>query len=99
MKRIEILDEAARDIEAGIAFYNSIEQGAGDYFRDSIISDLRGLQLYFGQHRIHHNYHRTFSNKFPYAIYYRDRDNLRQVIAILDMRRSPHWISNQIKDR
>jgi hypothetical protein len=69
------------------------------YFRDSIIADLRRLSVYFGEHRIHLGYFRALSSKFPYAIYYRDKDGVRQVVAVLDLRRSPKWIRDQLTAR
>ena len=47
-KIVSVLAEAAFDIERGIDFYDAIEDGVGLYFRDSIIADLRPLNVYFG---------------------------------------------------
>ena len=88
-KHIVVLAEAASDIERGIDFYNSIEDGVGRYFRDSMIAELCRLGLYFGKHRIHLGFFRALSSRFPYAIYYRDKGDIRQVVAVLDLRRSP----------
>ncbi len=98
-KNVVVLAAAASDIERGIDFYNAIEDGVGLYFRDSIIADLRLLGVYFGHHRIHHGFSRSLSSKFPYAIYYRDKDYIRQVVAILDLRRSPNWIRETLIER
>jgi plasmid stabilization system protein ParE len=100
MKRnIIVLSEAASDIERGIDFYNAIEDGVGLYFRDSIIADIRRLGVYFGVHRIHLGFFRALSSKFPYAIYYRDHEETRQVVAVLDLRRSPEWVRDQLTER
>lgn len=100
MKRnVRVLAEAAYDIERGIDFYDAIENGVGLYFRDSIIADIRRLGVYFGEHRIHLGYFRALSSRFPYAIYYRDMDETRQVVAVLDLRRSPEWIRDQLTAR
>jgi plasmid stabilization system protein ParE len=69
------------------------------YFSDSIIADLRRLGVYFGEHRIHLGFFRALSSRFPYAIYYRDKDDFRQVVAVLDLRRSPEWIRDQLTER
>jgi hypothetical protein len=98
-KNVVVLAEAASDIERGIDFYNAIEDGVGLYFRDSIIADLRRLGVYFGEHRIHLGYLRALSSRFPYAIYYRDKDGVRQVVAVLDLRRSPEWLREQLTER
>ena len=65
------------------------DPGVGDYFRDSIIADLRRLEHYFGQHAVHFGFHRALSDRFPHAIYYRDDETTRTVVAVLDMRRDP----------
>ena len=98
-KNVVVLEEAASDIERGIDFYNAIEDGVGLYFRDSIIADLRRLGVYFGKHRVHSGFFRALSSRFPYAIYYRDKDDIRQIVAVLDLRRSPEWIRDQLSGR
>ena len=98
-KHIVVLSQAASDIERGIDFYNRMEKGVGDYFRDSIVADIRRLGIYFGQHRVHLGYFRALSSRFPYAIYYRDTDQARQVVAVLDLRRSPEWVRETLTDR
>ena len=40
---VVVLDEAAEDLEAGKAFYDSREQGIGDYFIDSLLADIDSL--------------------------------------------------------
>ena len=98
-KLVIVLQEAASDIERGIDFYNAIEDGVGLYFRDSIIADIRRLGVYFGEHRNHQGFLRALSSRFPYAIYYQDKDAIRQVVAVLDLRRSPEWIHDQLTAR
>ena len=98
-KQVVVLSEAASDIEQGMGFYEMIEQGVGSYFRDSIIADLRRLGLYFGEHSVHFGFFRALSLRFPYAIYYRDQGEIRQVVAVLDLRRDPDWIRDQLVSR
>lgn len=98
-KKVLVLAEAASDIERGIDFYDAIEDSVGLYFRDSIIADIRRLGVYFGEHRIHLGYFPALSSRFPYAIYYRDMKGTRQVVAVLDLRRSPEWIRDQLSAR
>lgn len=97
--KVVILSQAASDLEDGIDFYDGIEPGVGAYFRDSLISDIRRLGFFFGQHAMHSGYHRALSGRFPFAIYYRDQSGLRQVIAVLDMRRNPSWIREELESR
>ena len=99
MRKIEVLEEAQYDLLRGYFFYEGQDQGLGSYFRDQIRQDVRSLGNYFGQHRIHFGFHRVLSLIFPYAIYYRDLKNTRQIVAILDMRQSPTKIQTILKGR
>jgi hypothetical protein len=98
-RQVAVLAEAATDIEHAIDFYDGIEPGLGAYFRDSIMSDMRRLGLHFGTHAVHFGLHRALSHRFPFAIYYRDRNDRREVIAILDLRRNPSWLKRQLGAR
>ncbi|MDY6989434.1 MAG: type II toxin-antitoxin system RelE/ParE family toxin, partial [Thermodesulfobacteriota bacterium] len=68
---IEILDEAEKDLIDGFAFYERQSEGLGEYFVDSIFSDLESLRLYAGIHAFYFGYHRLLAKRFPFAIYYR----------------------------
>ena len=48
--RIEILCEAQQDLTDGFRFYESQAIGLGDYFLDSLFSDIDSLHLYAGIH-------------------------------------------------
>jgi hypothetical protein len=43
MRRIVVLEEAAEDIEGGREFYDLQKIGVGDYFKDTILSDIESL--------------------------------------------------------
>ncbi len=80
-KPIRILAEAAADIQRGMDFYNAIEEGAGNHFRDRILADIQRLGSYFGEPRTHAGCSRILASKFPFAIFFRDHPENRQVIA------------------
>ena len=48
--KIEILYEAEKDIVNGISFYESQKENLGNYFLDSIFSDIESLHIYAGIH-------------------------------------------------
>ncbi len=48
--KVLVLKEAVMDLEEGRLFYDTKEQDIGDYFFDSLISDLESLRLYAGIH-------------------------------------------------
>jgi len=89
--RIELHDSAEKDLLNGHDFYERQSKGLGNYFLESLFSDIDSLYLYAGIHAIHFGYHRLLSKRFPFAIYYNlDKDIIR-VYAILDCRRNPAW--------
>ncbi len=96
---IVVLDSAAEDIKSGKDFYDSREPGIGDYFEESILSDLDSLILYAGIHAVHFGFHRMLSKRFPFGIYYEVKEDVAVVYAILDMRRDPVWIRDELRGR
>jgi len=96
---VVILEDAAEDMEAGRDFYESREPGVGDYFIDSILSDLDSLVLYAGIHALQFGFPRMLSKRFPFGIYYEVHRDTAYVYAILDMRQDPGWIRSELQRR
>lgn len=96
---IVVLEEAASDMEDGRHFYEQQEKGIGDYFWDSLISDIESLKLYAGVHQRYSGLYRMPSKRFPYAIYYEVTDAVAYIVAVLPMRRSPLWIDKKVSGR
>ncbi len=48
--QVLVLDEVADDLNDGKDFYDQSEAGVGDYFWDSLISDIESLIIYAGIH-------------------------------------------------
>jgi hypothetical protein len=86
---VVILEDATEDLESGAQFYESCATGVGDYFLDSILSDLDSIVLFAGVHPIYFGFHRMLSKRFPFGIYYEVKDDDAYVYAILDLRRDP----------
>jgi len=95
--KIEILSDAAEDLLAGFHFYERQSSGLGDYFLDSLYSDIDSLLLYAGIHAVVYGKHRTLSKRFPYAIYYSVEAETIRVHAILDCRRNPAWTRKRLR--
>lgn len=95
--KVQILDQAADDLADGFRFYERQAEGLGDYFLDSMWSDIQSLRFYSGIHAIHNGYHRLLSKRFPYAIYYRIEQGVARVRAVLDCRRNPEHLSERLK--
>lgn len=94
---VQVLDEATVDLADGYHFYERQAEGLGDYFLDSLWSDINSLRLYAGIHVIYHGYYRLLSRRFPYAVYYRVDDGVARVRAVLDCRRDPDWTSKRLR--
>ena len=87
--KIRILDEAEQDLIDGFLFYEKQANGLGNYFLDSLFSDIDSLLLYAGIHSVYFSYHRLLSRRFPFAIYYKIESDIASVIAVLDCRQDP----------
>lgn len=95
---MKILPSAMEDLRRGWQFYEWQQKGLGEYFLDSLFSDIESLKLYPGVHRIVFGYHRLLSKRFPFAIYY-EFDGADQILIfrILDMRQDPSSIVGELK--
>ncbi len=74
-------------------------KGSGDYFVESILSDLDSLVLYAGIHPIYFGFSRMLPDRFPFGIYYEVEGDVAYVYAILDLRRDPLWIRSELTRR
>ena len=96
--RIEILDRAAIDLTDGFYFYETQQSGLGDYFLNSLYSDIESLQIYAGIHRkAYKDYHRLLSKRFPFAVFYKTSNNSVFIYAVVDCRRDESWIKARLK--
>lgn len=92
--KIEILSIAMRDIQLGQHFYEQQQAGLGNYFLDTLFSDIDALLLYAGIHQQFFGYYRALSKRFPYAIYYRLDGKTISVWRVLDCRQKPSQTIN-----
>ncbi|MES9857216.1 MAG: type II toxin-antitoxin system RelE/ParE family toxin [Sedimenticola sp.] len=96
IKQLQILSEAEVDLEDGKLFYESQELGIGEYFWDSLLSDIGSLLIYAGVHIKEYGYYRMPSKRFPYSIYYDVKGDTVFVVAILPERRNPVWTRSKL---
>jgi hypothetical protein len=94
--KIKVLDTALDDLESGFLFYDNQKQGLGDYFLDTLWSDIISLRLCASIHSKRYAYYCMFSKRFPYAIYYKVGNNIAYIHAVLDCRRNPKWIRKRL---
>ncbi|HWY74670.1 MAG TPA: type II toxin-antitoxin system RelE/ParE family toxin [Verrucomicrobiae bacterium] len=94
--KIRILASGIADLERGKDFYERQGEGLGQYFMDSLFSDIDSLALYAGTHSTHWGYFRLLSKRFPYAVYYRIDNDVIQVWRVLDCRQHPRKIKRAL---
>jgi len=99
VERIQILSDAENDLYEGRAFYDKQGTNIGDYFFDSLLSDIESLVIYAGIHRQEFGFYRMLAKRFPYAIYYVLNEEIASVVAVLPMRRDPVWIETKMLGR
>jgi plasmid stabilization system protein ParE len=96
--KIRILASALLDLKEGRDFYERQATGVGDYFQDSLFTDIDSLVLYGGIHGKVFGFHRVLSKRFPYAIYYRvEGESCVIVYRVLDCRREPASIRKALE--
>ncbi len=96
--KIEILSSAMADLAEGRFFYEKQGEGLGEYYFDSLFSDIDSLTLYGGIHPIFYGYHRMLSKRFPYAVYYTLKgQSMVTVWRVLDLRRDPKKIKYSLE--
>ena len=95
--KIKLLSSALDDLSEGRLFYEKLGEGLGEYFFDSLFSDIDSLTLYGGIHHKFFGYHRMLSKRFPYAIYYKlGKESVVVVWRVLDLRRDPMKIRQSL---
>ena len=96
--KIKILSSARQDLLDGYHFYEAQSPGMGEYFLDSLSSDIDSLLVTHGVHaRFFNRYYRLLSKRFPFAVYYQLEHETIWVYAVLDCRKKPAWIRKQLK--
>lgn len=95
--KIEILTQAKEDLFDGYRFYERQEPGIGDYFLDSLSSDIDSLLLHHGYHRQFFGFHRMIARVFPFSIYYRIEGKVIFVDAVVDQRKDPASIKRLLQ--
>jgi hypothetical protein len=96
--KLEILDQAARDLVEGFRFYEDQGEGVGSYFLTNLYADIDVLYFSAGIHsKPYKHYHRLLSRRFPFAIFYTIQEDTVFIHAVLDCRRSPAWIRGRLQ--
>ena len=97
--KVRILTDAVNDMQDGKRFYEHQDPILGNYFWDSIITDLESLQVYGGIHSKKFGFYRMIAKRFPFAIYYDVKEETVFVVAVLPMRNNPEKIAQSLQNR
>jgi hypothetical protein len=95
--KIKILPSALEDLDRGRRFYARQEKSIGDYFLDSLFSDIDSLELYAGIHMKVFDFHRLLAKRFPHAVYYKVDGDVCIVFRVLDCRQEPEKTKEALK--
>lgn len=92
-----VLPSAIEDLYKSRLFYERQGEGLGEYFFESLFSDIDSLALFAGIHEKHFGYYRLLAKRFPYAVYYKTDQTTIVVWRVLDLRRNPNSIRKALK--
>jgi plasmid stabilization system protein ParE len=95
--KVLVLSSAENDLRAGFEFYERRQVGIGTYFLECISRDIDALEVEVGIHRTEDGYHRRLSDRFPFAIYYTVETDAVRVWRVLDLRRDPVWLRQELR--
>ncbi len=96
MKKVLISEDAFGDLNDGFLFYEAQDFGLGDYFTACLRADIEGLKITAGIHKEVHGFHRLLSRVFPHGIFYTAQADVVTILAVIDLRRNPDWISSRL---
>jgi plasmid stabilization system protein ParE len=99
LKNVIILARAGDDLEQLRLFYEGQQPGIGEHCVDSVLVGVSKLAQTSGIHSRRQQYHRMIDTTFHLGIYYREEGDDVLVVAIIDLRRDPKWLQNQLRQR
>ena len=97
--KVVIEATAYDDVDLVSDFYERQEPGVGAYFIQQFAHTARSLNVTGGSHSLRRGFHFCLVERFPVAIYYKVEGDEVRIRGVLDCRRSPKWISRQLKKR
>lgn len=92
-KPVEFLDEASAEYEATIDWYVSRSDSSASNFAQEIAQAIGRIAETPGRFPTSlHNTRKLLLHKFPFAVIYRERPSVIQILAIAHARRRPgYW--------
>ena len=99
MRKVTVLEPANADAAIGWEWYEKRDPGAGHYFAVTVSAAVKSLATYHGTHPKRFGYFRMLVPNFPFGVFYRELADATEVVAVLDLRRSPSWMRRQLRQR
>jgi hypothetical protein len=99
MKKILISEDAFGDLNDGFLFYEAQDFGLGDYFTACLRADIEGLKVTAAIHRRIQGFNRLLSRVFPHGIFYMVHADEVTILAVIDLRRNPDWITSRLNKK
>ncbi|MDL5046254.1 hypothetical protein QQ054_09425 [Oscillatoria amoena NRMC-F 0135] len=84
------------DLADARCFYDLSGKTVGEYFFDTLFSEIDSLSLYGGIHARRYGFHTMLSKRFPYAVYYLLQNDEVIVFRVLDCRQDPQVIEGKL---
>ncbi|AMV24287.1 hypothetical protein VT84_07815 [Gemmata sp. SH-PL17] len=100
MKPVILHPEAETEIEDAADFYESRRTGYGERFRAEIeaaLTQIGNVPTMFALHK-GGPARRRLLNRFPFAVYFIERDAAAHVIAVVNQRRKPGYWLDRLND-
>jgi hypothetical protein len=97
--KVAIEAAAYHDVDLVPDVYEEQQSVVGACFVKQFARTARSLQVTGGSHRRRGGFHLCLVERFPVGIYYKVEDDEVRIRGVLDCRRSPNWISRQLKKR
>ena len=95
---VNILPSAVMDIVHGRYFYDQVELGLGQRFRDYVVNEIDKLQENAGVDPLRLDYYCRHANRFHQTIYYRMDGRVVTVWRVLDQRFDPRRVDACLRD-
>ncbi len=82
--------KAEADIQETFAWYENRRESLGHVFVTEVDCALEAIQKYPKMYpKVHKSIRRALCRRFPYAIYFVEKDDVVQVLAVIHQRRHP----------
>jgi toxin ParE2 len=91
--KIRFLEEAQREFDEAIEFYNQELPGLGNHFLQEVLGSIQRIaQFPDAWHPLSENTRRCQTRKFPYGLIYSNLENEILIISVSNLHREPtHW--------